>query len=79
MSYDAELLLSHAQQNIGKYKKGEHFVQKDLLAGIKEYDELLQKDKMAFGKYFKNQVENSKIPNVKVLEKNSGQTRYEKI
>lgn len=66
MSYDSNKMLSLAQQQIGRLKVNETFNVKKILGDIDYYKDLSKSDKMDFGRFFKNEVTESKVPNVKL-------------
>lgn len=61
-------LLRKAEKQINRLQVNDIFRLKDLFRGT-EWNNLERGDKLGFGKYFKNAVENGMIPNVVYIGK----------
>ena len=61
---------------IGALKEGKIFTLKSLFTGL-EWDELKVGERRSFGRYFKNQAKENKVPNVVITETSKAST-YEK-
>ena len=64
---DYNLWINKAVMKIGALEKGKEFTLKNLFSGI-EWDELKTGEKRSFGRYFKNEVKDKKIPDVVITE-----------
>ena len=60
---DYELWINRANDKILELKIGYEFVLKDLFEGV-DWNSLPRGDKLGFGKYFKNEVKDGRIPNI---------------
>lgn len=72
---DVNKRMEKSISTISKMDAGKKFVVKDLFEGI-DWNDLSRGDKLYFGKHFKNQVIDGKVPRVKYigkLENNSSQ------
>ena len=74
---DYTLWLNKAVMKIGALEKGKEFTLKSLFTGI-EWDELKTGEKRSFGRFFKNEVNDKKIPNIVITEATKI-TTYRKI
>lgn len=74
---DYNLWINKAVMKIGALEKGKEFTLKNLFAGI-EWDELKTGEKRSFGRFFKNEVNDKKIPDIVITEA-TNVTTYKKI
>ena len=74
---DYNFWLNKAILKIGAIEKGKEFALKSLFTGL-EWDELGTGEKRSFGRYFKNQTKENKIPNV-IITETPGTITYKKI
>lgn len=61
-------MMQTACKNLDKVAHNQKFVVKDLFEGC-EWQKLTKGDKIQFGKYFKNEVMDNRVPNVCYLER----------
>ena len=74
---DYNIWLNKAIKKIGSLGKGKEFTLKSLFTGI-EWDELKTGEKRSFGRFFKNEVNEQKIPDIVITEETRVNT-YRKI
>ena len=63
---DIKEYMDIALNSIKELETGKKFITKDLFKGIK-WDSLSKGDRIAFGKFFANEVRENKIPQVKAI------------
>lgn len=75
---DYRALVNQAIIRVGVLEENQEFTLKSLFTGI-EWDKLKVGEKRNFGRYFKNEILENKIPNVIIVPSNNTPTTYKKI
>ncbi len=75
---DYSQLMTMAQASILDMKKHQVFTVKDLFKGH-YWGALSKKDRLGFGRYFKNQVKHGTLPNIEWADKNANNTNQYRI
>ena len=76
---DYQHLMLKANQGLGKVKQGQEFLVKELFQGT-EWSNLTNGERRSFGRHFKNEVLDGKVPGVEFIKKaDNNSSKYRRV